>query len=145
MSANWTTDPGRRYLGYGGLGLILLAVVLFGVATTETRYENVVSRMKGVVIAKEIRTLDRQRPYHVVTYRVVLAGRPVERDGGAGSREAWDSIRVGDEIDVEAVGDTVYEIRLARERVAGSRVYYGLAAASLAGAIVLLVARFRRR
>jgi len=133
-----------RYLGYGGLGLFLLAIVLVGVATTETRYENVVSRMTGVVIAKEIRTLDR-RPYHAVTYRVVRAGRPVEREGGVGSREVWDSIRVGDELDVEAIGDAPNEMRLSLERTGGSRVYYGLAAASLVGGIALLVLRFRRR
>jgi hypothetical protein len=137
------SDPRTRYLGYGGLGLLLLAVVLFGVATTESRYENVVHRTKGVVLAKEIRSVDRGRPHHVVTYRVVVGGRTLEREGGVGSRGVWDSIRVGDELDVEAVGDTVVEIRLAMERVAGSRVYYGLAAASLVGGIVLLGLRLR--
>lgn len=142
MSAS---DPRTRYLGYGGLGLLLLAVVLFGVATTETRYESVVHRTKGVVLGKEIRTEHRSpRPAHIVKYRVVVGGQTLEREGSVGSREVWDTFRVGDEIDVESVGNTVTEIRLATERLTSSRVYYGMAAASVAGGIVLLVLRMRR-
>jgi hypothetical protein len=140
-----SSTPRTRYLGYGGLGCLLLAVVLFMVATTESRYEHMVHRTKGIVLAKDIRTRDRSPyPAHVVTYRVVIAGKTLEREGDVPSRKVWDSIPVGGEVDVEAVGDTVYEIRLATERVASSTVYRILSAASAVGGIVLLVFRMRK-
>jgi hypothetical protein len=138
------SEPRTRYLGYGGLGLLLLAVVLFGVATTETRYENVVSRTKGVVLSKELRHQG-QTTIYGVTYRVMVGGRAVQREGDVGSQRAWDALHVGDEVDVETVGDTANETRLPVERTAGSPVWYGLAAAALAGGTVLLIVRFRRR
>ena len=45
----------QRYWGYGGLFLLLLAVVLLLVSVTESRYETGVAHFKGTAIAKDIR------------------------------------------------------------------------------------------
>jgi len=136
MSAN------RRYLGYGGLFLLLLSLVLFLVSVTESRYESTVVRVKGRVLQKEIRPL-RNRKTYGVTYRVTIESRTLEREGDVGSQEAWDAIRIGDEVDVESVGVTPNETRLAVERTAASGVYRGIAAAFGLAGVVLLFLRLR--
>src|SRR6185436_897503 len=104
----------RRYYSYGSGLLLLLALVLLLVSVTETRYESGVARFKGKVIAKGLRPI-RLDTYYGVTYRVTIEGRSLEREGDAGSRKAWDAIAVGDDIDVESVGVTAAETRLALE------------------------------
>ncbi|MBI3856065.1 MAG: hypothetical protein HY293_10290 [Planctomycetes bacterium] len=131
-----------RYLGYGGLGLLLLSLVLFLVSSTESRYESGAARLRGRVIAKDIRPLHLGHIYGV-TYRVTVESRTVEREGDVGSRKAWDSFRIGDEVEVESVGVTPNETRLPAERSAGSGVYRGIAAALGLGGVVLLLLRVR--
>lgn len=132
----------RRMLGYVGGLLILVSVAVFITASKETQYETGVARLKGTVIGKEI------RPFHTgrgriygVTYRVTVQGRILEREGDVGSEKAWDSIRVGDEVEVEAVGVTANETRLAAERVAGSGVYRGIASGIGVAGLVLIGVR----
>jgi hypothetical protein len=134
---------GARVFGYAGLLLILVSVAVYIAGAKETRYETAVARLKGRVIAKEIRPL---RTGHVygVTYRVTLQGRTLEREGDVGSQKTWDSLRIGDEVDVESIGVTPHETRLAAERVAGSGVYRWIAAGLAGAGLVLLVLRIVR-
>jgi len=133
----------RRYFGYGGLLLLLVSVVLFIEASREKRYETTVARLKGTVIRKEVRSL-RTGQIYGVTYRIVIQGQTLEREGNAGSQKTWDSMRVGDDVDVESVGPTAHETRLAVERVAGSGVYRWIAAGLAIAGAVLLGFRLRR-
>jgi hypothetical protein len=138
-------SPARtRSLGYGGLFLLLLAVVLSGAGATESRYESGTARFQGRVVSKNIHGSLRSRIMGV-TYRVTIEGREIEREGDVGTRERWDALRTGDPVEVQAVGTTPNETRLPVERVAGSGVYFALAAAAAAGGMALLVLRFRRR
>jgi hypothetical protein len=133
----------RRYFGYGALFLFLLSLVLFLEASREKRYESTVSRVKGTAIRKEIRPL-RLGHIYGVTYRVVIQGQTLEREGDVGSQKVWDSIRVGDAVDVESVGVTPSETRLVHERLAGSGVYFTIAAGLGIAGVVLLALRLRR-
>ena len=127
----------RRNLGYVGLLLRLVSVGLFITASRETRYETGVARLKGTVIAKELRPL-RLGWIYGVTYRVPVQGKTLEREGDVQSRKTWDSIRIGDEVDVESIGVTPQETRLAAERTAASGVYRWTAiGAAIAGAACL--------
>jgi len=132
-----------RYHGYAGLGLILVSVALFISAAKETQYESAVVRLKGVVIAKGIRPLRLGRVYGV-TYRVMVQGRTLEREGDVGSQKAWDAVRVGDEVDVQTIGVTAHETRLPAERVAVGSVYRWIAAALVVAGLVLLGLRIRQ-
>jgi hypothetical protein len=132
----------RRYLSYGAGIALLLSVVLFGVGTEERRYESVVARLKGIVIDKEMHR-HRARWAYGVTYRVTVQGQVLQREGDVGSRTLWDSIRIGQEIDVESVGVTANETRLPAERLAGSAVYFGISAALAIAGAVLIVLRLR--
>ena len=132
----------RRYLSYGGVLAFLLSVVVFGVGTEERRYESVVARLKGIVIDKEMHR-HRARWAYGVTYRVTVQGQVLQREGDVGSRTLWDSIRIGQEIDVESVGVTANETRLRAERLVGSVVYFGISAGLAISGVVLLVLRLR--
>ena len=132
----------RRHLSYGGLGLILLGTVLFLVASKEASYESVTATVKGVVVSKATRPVNRNTVYGV-TYRVAVQGRTIEREGDVGSQKRWDAIRVGDDIDVETIGVTAGETRLPDERTASSGVYRWIAAATGIAGAVLVGLRFR--
>ena len=134
----------RKNLGYVGLLLVLVSVVLFIVASKESRYESAVVRVKGVVLAKRIRPLRLGHTYDV-TYRTTVLGRTLEREGDVGSQKKWDSMRIGDEVDVECIGVAPEETRLAAERTAGSVAYRWLAAGFGAGGLVLIGLRVLRR
>ena len=145
MSVPGKVDDHRtRYLTYGGLGLLLLGIVIFLVGSKEARYESVGTKAKARVIAKEIRPYSWLGTFYGVTYRFTAAGRTLQREGDAGGRKAWDAIRIGDDVDVEWVDATPEETRLAVERLAGSRIYYGIATGLALGGLVLLCLRLRR-
>jgi len=132
----------RRYFSYGGLGLILIGMVVFLVASKEASYETVGATVKGVVVSKEIRPVQRATKYGV-TYRTTVQGRKIEREGDVGSQKRWDAIRVGDEIEVETIGVTAGETRLPEERSASSGVWRWIASAIGVAGVVLLGLRFR--
>jgi hypothetical protein len=131
-----------RVLGYAGLLLLLVALALLLTASKEKQYESLVVRLKGKVIAKDLRPLRLGKIYGV-RYRVTVQGQTLEREGDVQSQETWGSIRVGDDIEVESIGVTPNETRLAPERVVGSKIYFGIAAASALAGVVLLVMRLK--
>jgi len=131
-----------RYLSYGGGLCLLLAVVLVLVASEERRYESTVSRVKGIVIGKAIRR-PRIKNLYGVTYRVTIQGKTLDREGDVGSQNAWNALRIGDEVDVDCIGVTANETRMPVERLAGSGVYHAISAALAVAGVGLLVWRFR--
>lgn len=132
-----------RLLGYAGLFSILFAVGFLLAAAREARFEGGVTRLKGTVIAKEIRESRHSRSYDV-TYQVTIAGKVLQRVGSAATRSSWDALRVGGEVDVECVGHTEGETRMAVERFAGSWYYLWIATVLGVGGVVLLGLRIRR-
>ena len=132
----------RRYFSYGGVIAFLISVVVFGVGVEERRYESVVVRLKGIVIDKEMHR-HRVRWEYGVTYRVTVQGQILQREGDVGSRRLWDSIRIGQQVDVESVGVTANETRLTAERLVGSGVYFGISAGLAIAGVVLIVLRLR--
>ena len=131
-----------RVLGYVGLLLLLVAVALLLTASKEKQYESLVVRLKGKVVGKDLRPLRLGKIYGV-RYRVIVQGQTLEREGDVQSQKTWDSIRVGDEVDVESVGVTPNETRLSAERVGGSGVYLGIAGVSGLAGLVLLGLRLK--
>lgn len=138
-----TDGLGTRLLGYAGLFSILFAVAFLLAAAREARFEGGITRLKGTVIAKEIRESRRSRSYNV-TYRVTIAGKVLQRVGSTATRASWDALRVGGEVDVECVGHSEEETRMAVERFAGSWFYLWIATVLGVGGIVLLGLRIRR-
>jgi hypothetical protein len=132
----------RRNLGYVGLLLLVVSVALFITASRETQYETGVSRLKGTVIAKELRPL-RLGWIYGVTYRVTVQGKTLEREGDVLSRKAWDPIRIGDEVDVESIGVTAQETRLAAERAASGGAYRWIAIGVAIAGVACLVLRLK--
>jgi hypothetical protein len=133
-----------RILGYIGLLLLVVAVAVLITASKEKQYESLVVRLKGQVIGKDLRPLRLGKIYGV-RYRVIVQGRTLEREGDVGSQKTWDSIRVGDEVEIESVGVTPNETRLTSERVAGSGVYFGVAGVLGAAGVGLIGMRFVKR
>lgn len=133
-----------KILGYVGGLLLLVAVALLITASKEKQYESLVARLKGKVIGKDLRPLRLSKIYGV-RYRVTVQGQTLEREGDVQSQKTWDSIRVGDEVEVESIGVTPNETRLSAERVAGSGLYFGIAATLGAGGVVLIGLRFVKR
>jgi hypothetical protein len=133
-----------KILGYVGGLLLLVAVALLITASKEKQYESLVARLKGKVIGKDLRPLRLGKIYGV-RYRVTVQGQTLEREGDVQSQKTWDSIRVGDEVEVESIGVTPNETRLSAERVAGSGLYFGIAATLGAGGVVLIGLRFVKR
>lgn len=132
----------RKNWGYVGMLLLLVSVVLLLNASRETQYESAVVRLQGKVIAKDLRPL-RLGWIYGVTYRVTVQGRVLEREGDVGSRKTWDAMRIGDEVDVESVGVTPNETRLAAERTWSSGLYRWIAIGLGVAGVVLLVLRIR--
>jgi hypothetical protein len=132
----------RKTSGYVGLLLILIAVTLFITASRETQYESAVVRLKGKVIAKDLRPL-RLGWIYGVTYRVTVQGRTLEGEGDVGSRKTWDAMRIGEEVDVESIGVTPHETRLAAERSGSSGLYRGIAIGLGGTGVALLVLRIK--
>jgi hypothetical protein len=133
-----------RILGYLGLLLLVVAIALLITASRERQYESTVVRLKGKVLAKELRPLG-QTTVYAVRYRVTVQNQTLEREGDVQKRKTWDAIRIGDEVDVESIGVTPNETRLSSERVAGSGVYVGIAAAVGVGGFALIGVRLFRR
>ena len=132
-----------RYLGYGGLLLILVGLCFLIVSFQEMRFESTVARHKGTVIGKDLE-YDRRSTIYRVRYRVTIQSRTLESASDVGSQKTWDSIRVGDEIDVESVGVTPSETRLVIAPKMGSWTHRGIAAACGLAGVVLIVLRFRK-
>ena len=134
-----------RYYGYGGLILLLVALAVFIESVRESRYESVVAHFKGKVISKDIRTTNRINKIYGVSYRVTIESRPVEHESDVGSQELWDSFRIGDEVDIESVGVTPNETRMAVVPRMRSGVYRWAAAGLALAGIALIGVRLRSR
>src|SRR5688572_8139448 len=65
-----------RYLGYGGLILILVALCFLIVSFQEMRFESTVARHKGTVIGKDIQ-YDKRSTLYRVRYRVTIQSRTI--------------------------------------------------------------------